>query len=45
MDVDGATELLLGIIRTPGINEDLGQQAMRVCQEMPINELLGRHEP
>ena len=42
MNLDGATKLLLGIIRTPGINEDLGQQAMRVCQEMPINELLRR---
>ncbi len=40
MDVDGATKLLLGVIRTPGISEQLCQHTVRVCQEMPIEELL-----
>ena len=40
MDVDGATKLLLGIIRTLGSNEDPGQPTMRVCQEMPTLQFL-----
>ena len=40
MDIDRATQLLLGLLRTPGINKNLGQPTMRVGQIMPTVELL-----